>query len=298
MNYEETNEMVTGNIYPALLRIQRKLEAVPKDSTNPHFGNKYADLPSILDIVLPALNAEGLLLIHRPLGVHDGCVELETRIVHAETGEILPTITMVPLGKTDPQGFGSTLTYARRYATAAILSLRIEDDDGEAARKPEARPEPRRESAPRERQAPSGDAVTIRGVFPPEQSPKTGKYGPWKVTFSDGSRASTFDDKLGEACRRLRDEKAMVAVTVEQPANPKFDARLIAVQPVQGASEWTEDDRKEFIRQAHKLSFRIEKEDYQEALAGFGISNAEDITTKRKAIEFLDLLQKLAPAKE
>ena len=56
-----------------------------------------------------------------------------TKLTHTESGQWQSSIAVVPLPKADPQGMGSAITYARRYALTAMLGLVTEDDDGEAA---------------------------------------------------------------------------------------------------------------------------------------------------------------------
>jgi hypothetical protein len=58
---------------------------------------------------------------------------VETVFVH-ESGEMLECGKLhVPAAKQDPQGYGSALTYARRYSLMAACGIAPEDDDGNAA---------------------------------------------------------------------------------------------------------------------------------------------------------------------
>lgn len=126
------------NLFAALSKAQSEMGKARKDSTNPHFRSKYADLESCVDAVHGALAANGLAYVQR---VHDAdkaaCVE--TIIMH-ESGEMFECGKVsVPVSKIDAQGFGSALTYARRYSLSAAFGLATEDDDGNAATK--ARPQ-------------------------------------------------------------------------------------------------------------------------------------------------------------
>jgi hypothetical protein len=58
---------------------------------------------------------------------------LITKLVHAESGEWQASLLMMPLPKNDPQGYGSALTYARRYGLSSMIGLVTEDDDANAA---------------------------------------------------------------------------------------------------------------------------------------------------------------------
>lgn len=122
------------NLFAALSKAQSEMGKARKDSTNPHFRSKYADLESCVDAVHGALAANGLAYVQR---VHDAdraaCVE--TIIMH-ESGEMFECGKVsVPVSKIDAQGYGSALTYARRYSLSAAFGLATEDDDGNAATK-------------------------------------------------------------------------------------------------------------------------------------------------------------------
>lgn len=116
----------------ALVRAQREFDAALKTSDNTHFRNKYADLAACLQAVVPALHRHGLALLQKTHPDADG-VAVETLLIH-ETGETISGgILRVPAAKRDPQGFGSALTYARRYSLMSACGIAAEDDDGNAA---------------------------------------------------------------------------------------------------------------------------------------------------------------------
>jgi hypothetical protein len=116
---------------PAFLEAQRAITFASKDATNPHFKNKYADLPSVVDAVKPALNGAGIAFIQSATPSDDSKLHLTTRLIHT-SGEWIEDTLVMPLPKQDPQGYGSAMTYARRYALAAITGLYQDDDDGNA----------------------------------------------------------------------------------------------------------------------------------------------------------------------
>ena len=72
-----------------------------------------------------------------PIELGTGHIALETRLIHAESGQWISSVTIIPLPKNDPQGMGSAITYARRYSLCAMLGIITEDDDGNAASIPE-----------------------------------------------------------------------------------------------------------------------------------------------------------------
>ena len=120
------------NIASALVKAQRGFAPALKTSTNPHFRSKYVDLAGCVEAVVDSLNAAGIALIQRT-SQDDTGVTVETVFVH-ESGEMLECGTLhVPAAKQDPQGYGSALTYARRYSLMAACGIAPEDDDGNAA---------------------------------------------------------------------------------------------------------------------------------------------------------------------
>lgn len=113
-----------------LLKIQQEVPAIKKDSQNPHFKNKYFDINTLLEVVLPVLNKHGVVLTQGLTNI-DGKIALETKLSCKE-GEIS---YVVPLPEcADAQKYGSAITYFRRYAIVSLLALEAEDDDGSAAK--------------------------------------------------------------------------------------------------------------------------------------------------------------------
>lgn len=120
-------------IAPALVKALGKLEGAAKTKANPGFkGTKYADLETVINSSRDTLTEHGLTIIQLPGACASGVMNLETIIMH-ESGEWISGEMGIALGKTDPQGVGSALTYARRYAQMAALNMAAVDDDGEAA---------------------------------------------------------------------------------------------------------------------------------------------------------------------
>lgn len=116
----------------ALVKAQKEFGPALKSSSNPHFKSRYADLAACVEAVIDALNANGIALIQKQ-HPHEGGVAVETIFIH-ESGESLSAGTLtVPASKQDPQGYGSALTYARRYSLMAACGIAPEDDDGNAA---------------------------------------------------------------------------------------------------------------------------------------------------------------------
>lgn len=124
-------------IATALVKAQKAFGPALKTNTNPAFKSKYADLSACIEAVVDALNDNGIAMIQQTREDSTG-VTVETMFLH-ESGESITSGPLhVPASKQDPQGYGSALTYARRYSLMAACGIAPEDDDGNAAtRKPD-----------------------------------------------------------------------------------------------------------------------------------------------------------------
>lgn len=129
MNAQAKIEAGVSSAYVAAFA---EIEAAAKDAKNPHFKSKYADLGSVIGAIKPALIKHGLALTQPCQPSEDG-VTVRT-ILHHGSGETLDLGSLfVPANKRDAQGFGSALTYARRYALVSAFCVPTEDDDGNSA---------------------------------------------------------------------------------------------------------------------------------------------------------------------
>lgn len=163
MNQSESiNELAA-----ALAKAQAAIRPAVKDKTNPAFRSKYADLSAVWEACREALTSNGLSVVQFPVDAAEpGRVALETTLLHT-SGQWLRASFSLPLAKNDPQGMGSGLSYARRYALAAVVGVVAdEDDDGNAASqgRPQAAPQrrevpPRLPNQQRPTPAPEGDDV-------------------------------------------------------------------------------------------------------------------------------------------
>lgn len=122
-----------GEFTKAFVEAQKVFKAAEKDGANPHFHSNYATIESVIDSVVPALNAKGIAVIQRPAAddQYQGAC-LETMLIHT-SGEWMSSLIRIPSGKNDAHGFGSAYTYARRYSLAAMCGIKQFDDDGNAA---------------------------------------------------------------------------------------------------------------------------------------------------------------------
>jgi hypothetical protein len=122
----EINELAA-----ALAKAQASIKGAVKDSANPFFKSKYADLASVWDACRKPLTDNGLSVVQFPR-LANGMVEVTTMLMHS-SGQFLSDDLNAEPKDTSPQGIGSTITYLRRYALAAVAGVAPEEDDGEAA---------------------------------------------------------------------------------------------------------------------------------------------------------------------
>lgn len=120
----------------ALAKAQGQMTHASKDATNPHFKTRYADLAAVWSAIREPLAANGLSVIQQVTQA-EGMVGVRSVLAHA-SGEWVASDLQMPVAQKTPQGYGSALTYARRYSLAALVGIAQDDDDGEAGTRPSA----------------------------------------------------------------------------------------------------------------------------------------------------------------
>lgn len=123
---------------------QSEMTSAKKDSTNPHFRSNYADLASVQAACMPALLKYGFAVVQMPETL-DGKHFLKTVFMH-RSGDRLECSLPMLMNKQDMQGYGSAMTYARRYGLMSLAGIAPDDDDGNAASEgapPQAKPQPK-----------------------------------------------------------------------------------------------------------------------------------------------------------
>jgi hypothetical protein len=115
----------------ALSKAQGAIDDASKGSINPHFKSKYADLAAVRSVIREPLAVNDLSIIQLPRTVQGG-VEVTTMLLH-KSGQYISESLYMPSGKADAHGFGSAISYARRYSLMSILCLAADDDDGNGA---------------------------------------------------------------------------------------------------------------------------------------------------------------------
>ena len=127
----QTSEQI-NELAAALAKAQGQIQAASRDRENPHFRSRYADLASVWDACRVALSANGLAVVQGP-ALADRGVSVTTRLLHS-SGQWAESTLILPMDKATAQGAGSAITYARRYALAAMVGVAPDDDDdGNAA---------------------------------------------------------------------------------------------------------------------------------------------------------------------
>lgn len=126
--------METNEVIKALVAAQAEFKSALKQSNNPFFKSKYADMASIWEACSGALKKHSLAVSQHPGRILDNPnrLELHTELFHS-SGQCLTSTMEIPIVKMDPQGFAATITYGRRVGLAALLGIIVDDDDGNAA---------------------------------------------------------------------------------------------------------------------------------------------------------------------
>lgn len=127
-------------LLPALIKARGEFPAVKKDGYNPHFKSKFATLKAVQEATEPVMGKHGLVITQFPATV-DGKPGLTTWLAHS-SGQYIVDTTVLSLAKSDPQAQGSGITYLRRYGWSSVLGLVTDedDDDGNKASLPDAKP--------------------------------------------------------------------------------------------------------------------------------------------------------------
>lgn len=116
----------------ALAKAQAVMAGAKKDSANPAFNSKYADLASVVEAAKVPLSDNGLSYVQTPVTTAEDRIGVETMLLHSSGEWICSEPYFMPVSKANAHGFGSILTYARRYSLAAMLGIAPEDDDANA----------------------------------------------------------------------------------------------------------------------------------------------------------------------
>ena len=123
---EQINELAT-----ALCKAQGEMTGAKKSSKNPFFKSNYSDLASVCEAISQPFSNNGLSYIQSP-EFNENYIQVVTRIMHI-SGQWIEGVVTLPPTKNDAQGYGSAITYGRRYGLQAMAGVPSVDDDGQAA---------------------------------------------------------------------------------------------------------------------------------------------------------------------
>lgn len=121
----------TTELYKALAGFHKHFTTVEKNESNPFHESTYASLSQILNVIRPILNDQGLILMQMPVnGTKENSICIKTRLIHVETGQFIESnsISLIP-PKLEAQGYGSLMTYLKRYQITSLLGLSFSEDD-------------------------------------------------------------------------------------------------------------------------------------------------------------------------
>lgn len=248
----EADHIARSSYAQALVAAIGELSNVAKTASNPYFKSKYAPLDAIVDATRPILAKHGLAIQQQPL-FSDGAAGVETIIIHKSGFETSSTL-LLPLKDQSPQGVGSAITYARRYALAAVLGLATEEDDdgnvGTGLSKDErikaniesSRPAVAKAMDKNPSVRPAGNAVaTWRGVLPTQAKiaaqSKEGSAKKWvlySVEFNDNGKtieAMTFDEKLFNSALNFGENGTLVDAGVAPGKKDPSKWELVSLTP-------------------------------------------------------------------
>ncbi len=133
-------DKISPEFATALVKATSLIEGAVKDSDNPYFKSKYADLAAVIAAIKLPLSSNGIAFFQRLIPADR--IQVQTVAIY-KTGEILDLGTIsLPAEKNTAQAVGSAISYARRYGLACAFSVPQVDDDGHAASEPKPEPKP------------------------------------------------------------------------------------------------------------------------------------------------------------
>jgi ERF superfamily len=238
----QTSEQI-AELAAALATAQAAMRGAVKDSENPFFRSKYADLASVWEACREPLTANHLAIVQFPRATFEGkpeayewttrtgevrygvrvptVVSVLTRLMHS-SGQWLEDTTSTMLPNADPQAVGSAITYLRRYALAAVAGVAPEDDDAEAAHtasRAQALPKSTPASAP----LPPGPVGVVKVQTQATKNPSVQRHS---ITLTDGRLVNTINEWLGALA--VEAQRGAVPVYV-QTKETKFGLELVTM---------------------------------------------------------------------
>ncbi len=199
-----------SKISGALLSAQKKIGAASKESVNPFFKSKYADLGAVMECCKQALNESGISVL-QPVVIENNIACVETTLLH-ESGEFITGCQpIVCKQEHDPQAQGSAITYARRYSLQSMLFIPAEDDDGNKAtngnsQHQQKQPAPTKQPA-KSAQPPTPEIFEMHGVIDSVEVKGSDNAKVFVYTLNNGGKCGTYSEtQHSEWCRYINCE--------------------------------------------------------------------------------------------
>ena len=131
--FDATMSDTIGKLAGALAKAQSQMTMVEGKSTNPFFNSKYASLAAVLEVAMPALNANEVALVQgNRWDTSDNGFYITSMLMHS-SGEWIKSEIRMPIAKKDAHGIGAATTYGRRYLLSSMVGVAQADDDGNGA---------------------------------------------------------------------------------------------------------------------------------------------------------------------
>lgn len=224
-----------GELATSLALAQLEVQDPLKNKTNPHFKSNYADLTSVLAEVRKVFAGHGLSLPMFPV-VKDGKVGVVYMLLHS-SGQYLEAELLLTPDKTTPQGAGSAITYARRFALQAVCSVAADDDDdGHEASTPQKKQEPKEQEKPKE--DPVMDEATWSKFF--AQGEKRG-WTKFKIYKLASEMYSVSIEQVPNKITRLQGKPIWTQITENDPPKDESDTPAPSAQSTPQTTTSTED---------------------------------------------------------
>lgn len=204
----------------ALVKAQARLRPAKRESENPFFHSKYADLASVWESCREALTENGLSVVQTTF-FRDGQMFLRTLLLHVSGQSVSGEYLLKPT-KDDPQGLGGAITYARRYALAAITGVVADDMDGEdAVLRPEPAAKKQEHKAPAAAKDADGSATVIERILEVEtfngKAKSSGKsYTKFTIVSESGEKFTTLNKDLAEIATAATESHDEMVISYSQ----------------------------------------------------------------------------------
>jgi hypothetical protein len=226
-----THSEQINEIAAALAKAQGVITGAVKDSANPFFKSKYADLASVWDACRKPLSDNGLSVVQSP-EANGAVVTLETILLHSSGQWFRNTLT-VSAKEDSPQAIGSAITYLRRYVLQSFAGVAPEDDDAEAAHGRagySVQPSAAKNVSRHTDEGPTVmDGLTIVRVDTTDTSNKNVRKS--LLTLSNRSTFSTINPKLASLAEQLAQEGCPILI---EGKSTKWGMELVSLQRAEG----------------------------------------------------------------